>query len=97
MFYIFISINTYLARIESINMSNTHLAYHHDSSLHTYQTTATSITSFSNLPEPTRALFQERTDEYYVVITAGTIFHPQGDGQPSVPSTPLRNLSLQGK
>ncbi|PLB39571.1 putative alanine--tRNA ligase [Aspergillus candidus] len=73
-------------------MSNTHLAYHHDSSLHTYQTTATSITSFSNLPEPTRALFQERTDQYYVVITAGTIFHPQGGGQPSDTGT-MESLS----
>ncbi|PLN77213.1 Threonyl/alanyl tRNA synthetase [Aspergillus taichungensis] len=64
-------------------MSTTHLAYHHDSTYHTYETTTTSITPFSDLPEPARALFKEGTDEHHVVITAGTIFHPQGGGQPS--------------
>ncbi|PKY03090.1 alanyl-tRNA synthetase [Aspergillus campestris IBT 28561] len=64
-------------------MPTTYLAYHYDGKLHTYETTTTSITPFSALPEPTRALFKEGTDEHYVVTTAGTIFHPQGGGQPS--------------
>ena len=64
-------------------MPTTYLAYHHDSNLHTYQTTTTSSTPFADLPEPTRALFKDGTHEHHVVITAGTIFHPQGGGQPS--------------
>jgi len=61
----------------------TYLAYQHDSTQYTLETTIISIAAFTDLPEVSRALFKQATDQDYVVVVAATVFHPQGGGQPS--------------
>ncbi|KAB8070968.1 threonyl/alanyl tRNA synthetase [Aspergillus leporis] len=61
----------------------TFLTYQHDANLHTLQTTVTAIQPYTSLKESNRQLFKEGGEEYYVIITEATIFHPQGGGQPS--------------
>ncbi|KAJ5753351.1 uncharacterized protein N7511_007504 [Penicillium nucicola] len=62
--------------------SRTYLAFQHDASLHTLETTVTAVHPFDTLDEPSQQLFKEAKD-CHVVVTEKTIFHPQGGGQPS--------------
>ncbi|QSZ32789.1 hypothetical protein DSL72_002368 [Monilinia vaccinii-corymbosi] len=63
----------------------THLAFHHDSHLSTLETTITSITPFTALPDENKLLFKDAKEDThtYIITTKSTIFHPQGGGQPS--------------
>jgi Ser-tRNA(Ala) deacylase AlaX len=66
-----------------VNPNRTHLAFQHDGSLHTLETTVKSIHTISDLAPENRSLFKDAKDDDYVVITPQTVFHPQGGGQPS--------------
>lgn len=56
---------------------------HASASLSHFDTTVTSVLTFSDLEEANRQLYKQGAPEDHVVITQGTIFHPQGGGQPS--------------
>jgi Ser-tRNA(Ala) deacylase AlaX len=59
------------------------LAFHHNAKLHTLKTAVKAVKSVAKLDEANRSLFKQATDDDHVVITAETVFHPQGGGQPS--------------
>lgn len=64
------------------------LRYQTDSTLHTLPTTVLKTQPFTSLPEPSQSVFKSvasatAAENPHVVITASTIFHPQGGGQPS--------------
>ncbi|KAF7557293.1 hypothetical protein G7Z17_g794 [Cylindrodendrum hubeiense] len=63
--------------------ARTYLAFHHNAKLYRLQTVVSAILPFSALEEANRLLFKQGSDENHVVVTEGTIFHPQGGGQPS--------------
>lgn len=59
------------------------LVFQHDASLHILEITVTAIIPFNDLEESSRVLFKDASEEYHVIVTEKTIFHPQGGGQPS--------------
>lgn len=63
--------------------TRTFLAFQHDAKLHTLETTVTAVLPFTALEVANRQLFKDGSENHHVVITAKTIFHPQGGGQPS--------------
>lgn len=63
--------------------ARTYLAFHHNAKLFRLKTPLVSARPFSALEEANRLLFKDGGDEDHVVVTADTIFHPQGGGQPS--------------
>ncbi|KAJ3489898.1 hypothetical protein NLG97_g5898 [Lecanicillium saksenae] len=63
--------------------ARTYLAFHHNAKLFRLKTPIVSTRPFSALEEANRLLFKDGSDEDHVVVTAETIFHPQGGGQPS--------------
>ncbi|OAQ97023.1 hypothetical protein LLEC1_03896 [Akanthomyces lecanii] len=63
--------------------ARTYLAFHHNAKLFRLKTAIVSTRPFSALEEANRQLFKDGSDEDHVVVTAETIFHPQGGGQPS--------------
>lgn len=63
--------------------ARTYLAFHHNAKLFRLKTATVSTRPFSALEEANRQLFKDGSDEDHVVVTAETIFHPQGGGQPS--------------
>ena len=63
--------------------TRTRLFFQHDSKLRQLQTVVTATVPFSALTEAQRALFKLPGHDGHVVITEGTVFHPQGGGQPS--------------
>lgn len=67
----------------SAALSRTVLTFQHNAKLSTLSTLVTSVTPFAALAEPNRQLFKNASDDDAVVVTAETIFHPQGGGQPS--------------
>jgi Ser-tRNA(Ala) deacylase AlaX len=68
----------------SIPSEKTEALYQKDGSLHSHNTTISSVTRFSQLPPETQALFKPPPDTEPLIITMPqTIFHAQGGGQPS--------------
>lgn len=67
----------------STTMQRTSLVYQRNGHLFTLQTTITAIKQFSSLEAADQALSKQSQEDDHVVITDGTIFHPQGGGQPS--------------
>lgn len=63
--------------------ARTYLAFHHNAKLFRLKTSIVSTRPFAALEEANRQLFKDGSDEDHVVVTAETIFHPQGGGQPS--------------
>ncbi|TQV98791.1 hypothetical protein V2A60_007508 [Cordyceps javanica] len=63
--------------------ARTYLAFHHNAKLFRLKTSIVSTRPFAALEEANRQLFKDGGDDDHVVITAETIFHPQGGGQPS--------------
>ncbi|KAI0410021.1 putative alanyl-tRNA synthetase [Xylaria palmicola] len=64
-------------------MQRTFLTFQHNAKLHTLQTVVRAVRSFASLEEANKGLFKGASEEDHVVVTAETIFHPQGGGQPS--------------
>ncbi len=63
--------------------ARTSLAFLQNAKLSKLQTVVAAVRPFSALEEANRSLYKEGTDDDHVVITAQTLFHPQGGGQPS--------------
>ena len=61
----------------------TELVFQYQQHLYTLDTTVGPVIPFTSLDEANRQLYKQGTGEDHVVITARTIFHPQGGGQPS--------------
>ncbi|CAK7222891.1 hypothetical protein SBRCBS47491_005018 [Sporothrix bragantina] len=72
----------------------TELVYQHDAKCYTLPTTVIEVLPYASLPSASQALFKQgqqaegdaadgASSPYYAVVTAATIFHPQGGGQPS--------------
>ena len=70
--------------------------YQHDAKRYTLATTVVAVLPYKTLPSASQALFKQGQEvgsgddadgaiasPYYAVVTAATIFHPQGGGQPS--------------
>ncbi len=66
-----------------LKQTTTYLAFQYDANLHTHRTIIKAIQPVESLHEDNRSLFKSSTPTDYVVVTASTIFHPQGGGQPS--------------
>ncbi|KAF2119185.1 alanyl-tRNA synthetase-like protein [Lophiotrema nucula] len=65
-------------------MQKTEALYQKDASLQTHETTISSITPVSDLPQDLQTLFKTlESGQPYVVTTPQTIFHAQGGGQPT--------------
>ncbi|ATY64457.1 alanyl-tRNA synthetase [Cordyceps militaris] len=76
--------------------ARTHLAFHHNAKLFRLKTSIVSTRPFSALEEANRQLFKDGSDEDHVVVTAETIFHPQGGGQPSDQGTMSASAATNG-
>ncbi|KAM3513306.1 hypothetical protein MY11210_003082 [Beauveria gryllotalpidicola] len=76
--------------------ARTHLAFHHNAKLYRLKTSIVSTRPFSALEEANRQLFKDGSDEDHVVVTAETIFHPQGGGQPSDQGTMTATVASSG-
>lgn len=61
----------------------TQLVFQHDAKLYKLQTVVTALVPFSALTGTQQSLFKVSSEGDHVVVTEGTIFHPQGGGQPS--------------
>ncbi|KAE9964139.1 hypothetical protein BLS_008596 [Venturia inaequalis] len=66
-----------------VNPNRTHLAFQHNSNLHTLETKIKSIHPITEIAPENRLLFKDTQDTDHVLITPETIFHPQGGGQPT--------------
>ncbi|KAJ2978770.1 hypothetical protein NQ176_g3630 [Zarea fungicola] len=64
-------------------VARTYLAFHHNANLLRLKTSIVSTRPFSALEEANQQLFKDGSDQDHVIVTAETIFHPQGGGQPS--------------
>lgn len=54
-----------------------------DGDVHVLQSSVISVTPFDSFTAAAKALFPRATEDQWIVVTAETIFHPQGGGQPS--------------
>jgi Ser-tRNA(Ala) deacylase AlaX len=65
-------------------MQRTVLAFQRDMHLSTLQVAVTAVKTVASLGEADRSLFKQVSgDDGHIVVTDGTVFHPQGGGQPS--------------
>ncbi|KAF1827236.1 ThrRS/AlaRS common domain-containing protein [Dissoconium aciculare CBS 342.82] len=64
-------------------MQRTDLVFQRDAHLAQMQAVVLAVNPYSSLAQVEKDLFKQATEKSYVVITAATIFHPQGGGQPS--------------
>ncbi|KAJ6786747.1 hypothetical protein PWT90_02003 [Aphanocladium album] len=77
--------------------ARTYLAFHHNAKLFRLKTPIVSTRPFSALEEANRQLFKDGSDEDHVVVTAETIFHPQGGGQPSDQGSMSATVATNGE
>ncbi|CAK7200509.1 hypothetical protein SEUCBS139899_003205 [Sporothrix eucalyptigena] len=80
--------------------TRTELVFHYDAKRYTLPTTVTAVLPYASLPSASQALFKQGQQAeagvtYYAIVTAATIFHPQGGGQPSDVGTMTLN-TLKG-
>ncbi|CAK7269972.1 hypothetical protein SEPCBS57363_003865 [Sporothrix epigloea] len=75
-------------------LARTELVFQHDAKRYTLPTTVVAVLPYVSLPSASQALFKQGQQAgsdaagdasvpYFAVVTAATIFHPQGGGQPS--------------
>lgn len=67
-------------------LPRTDFTFQRDSDLTTLETTVLAVLPFAALDPSDQALFKKSADEangLHVIITAATVFHPQGGGQPT--------------
>jgi Ser-tRNA(Ala) deacylase AlaX len=67
----------------ALSIPRTILTYQTQGSLSTLATKLLAITPFTRLAPSDQALFKAGTEDDIALVTAETIFHPQGGGQPS--------------